>query len=197
MFQPVVSIVLIWFNVTPLCWWTGKFLCEIQGTNWVKMGCGNEGTTALSTALIFEVDFSSELFFFFNFALPRKKKPEYSYKFHTTMPPSHLRAWYTQGRLRYTRIILCGNWVPGRPTVLFPWQLSVLWTLTSKALHCFRWPISLTHSYRRGLNRAESSWLGSHCISDLGWEQMGKEEHFMLVKSFKPVLSCELTFFFF
>lgn len=139
----------------------------------------------------------NSFFFFFNFALPRKKKPEYSYKFHTTMPPSHPRAWYTQGRLRYTRIILCGNWVPGRPTVLFPWQLSVLWTLTSKALHCFRWPISLTHSCRRGLNRAECSWLGSHCISDLGWEQMGKEEHFMLVKSFKPVLSCELTFFFF
>lgn len=32
------------------------------------MGCGNEGTTALSTALIFEVDFSSELFFFFFFS---------------------------------------------------------------------------------------------------------------------------------
>lgn len=29
------------------------------------MGCGNEGTTAVSTALIFEVDFSSELFFLF------------------------------------------------------------------------------------------------------------------------------------
>ena len=83
------------------------------------------------------------------------------------------------------------------PRNLFLWQLSFR-TFSSKASHYFDWPPTLAHFYLkvstdRFAQENTPDWY-SVSFSVLFKDWMGAEEHFMLVKSFRPILSCYLTF---